>query len=237
MILSHMDSRFPFFPQEQNSGLAFSPYMMMRDMQNNENMASAGMMQHEQQRSAMPAMTNNPSTSGNFFSLQNSFDPTPTSQTMQMQRHAAGEMQDQMVGAKEHPVMAAPVASLQQKAPPKAEPKAPSQKSSTTKVGKKIKDAPRRPLSAYNLFFSDERERILKEREGTEGGGKIQVQEMAKIIGARWRQLSDNRREYYQQLADEDMKRHREAKKNQPKDVSVPKRPPTGKACNVIVRT
>ena len=101
------------------------------------------------------------------------------------------------------------------------------------------KDAPRRPLSAYNLFFSDERERILKEREeaaaieDVEGTGKakaarkIQVQEMAKIIGERWRALPDEWRKYYQDLADEDMKRHKEAKKRTPKDPSVPKRPPT----------
>ena len=93
---------------------------------------------------------------------------------------------------------------------------------------------PRRPLSSYNLFFSDERERILKEREaerqdpeGKKAARKVQVQEMAKIIGERWRTLSPEWKNYYQDLADEDMKRHKEEKKRNPKDPAVPKRPPT----------
>ena len=44
---------------------------------------------------------------------------------------------------------------------------------------KKPIDMPRRPLSAYNLFFSAERERILKQADTQEGGGAI-VPERAK---------------------------------------------------------
>ena len=124
---------------------------------------------------------------------------------------------------------------------------------------KKPADMPRRPLSAYNLFFSEERERILKEieeKEGkTEGGdttkaaeeettttpkededaskpkallrplipaqkkrrphrkthGKISFQQLARMVGERWKNLPDERRKKYQDLAQEDMKRQKQA--------------------------
>ena len=121
---------------------------------------------------------------------------------------------------------------------------------------------PRRPLSAYNLFFSEERERILREIEKKEGKndgndaddiekgvngeepeaskeevdeekpkallrplipsqkkrrphrkthGKISFQELAKMVGERWKNLPDPERKYYQDLAHEDMKRQKVA--------------------------
>jgi hypothetical protein len=136
---------------------------------------------------------------------------------------------------------------------------------------------PRRPLSAYNLFFSEERERILleidhkraqekkeeaeaeeasevqqkdseavegdtAEAEAEEGGedsiedknkpkallrpllpsqkkrrphrkthGKISFQLLAQMVGQRWKALSDEKRKYYQDLAQEDMKRQKRA--------------------------
>lgn len=118
-------------------------------------------------------------------------------------------------------------------------------------------------MSAYNLFFSEERERILKEiakKEGTNdiGGeseegdkgaagedadhekdgedeekpkallrplipaekkrrphrkthGKISFQELARMVGERWKSLPDDERKYYQDLAQQDMKRQKVA--------------------------
>lgn len=136
----------------------------------------------------------------------------------------------------------------------------PAKKKRTHK--KKPADMPRRPLSAYNLFFSEERERILKEIERKEGKdegeeekddvevktgeeppegsevdkdekpkallrslipaqkkrrphrkthGKISFQQLARMVGERWKNLPDDERKYYQDLAHEDMKRQKTA--------------------------
>lgn len=115
---------------------------------------------------------------------------------------------------------------------------------------KKPADMPRRALSAYNLFFSAERQRILKEIAAQEGGGttvnperltdgehvegcqalhrplfpsqvtrrphrkthgKIGFQTLAQTVGRRWKELSVEQKSYYQELADQDMTRQKDA--------------------------
>lgn len=101
-------------------------------------------------------------------------------------------------------------------------------KESKKKRKKKPKDCPRRPLSGYNLFFKDERKRILdaipvneKDRkpkdprdEITWPGkkrsphGKIGFENLAKTIGARWKEIDEEQLKYYKDLATKDLHRY-----------------------------
>mmetsp|Transcript_30324 Transcript_30324/g.50383 ORF Transcript_30324/g.50383 Transcript_30324/m.50383 type:complete len:291 (-) Transcript_30324:263-1135(-) len=98
---------------------------------------------------------------------------------------------------------------------------------------KKPKDKPKRPLSAYNFFFKEEREKILKIvladdpselqkdpeaddylDEETLGrlkkdGGKVSFEEMGKIIGQRWKNIDPDRLSKYSELASEDTERYK----------------------------
>lgn len=104
---------------------------------------------------------------------------------------------------------------------------------------KKPKNKPKRPLSAYNIFFRDERANILagipdKDDEededqnddhddGLDGPkkkssgkkrkrpphGKIGFESLAKIVGQRWKELKPEELAKYKKLADVDMVRYR----------------------------
>mmetsp|Transcript_12506 Transcript_12506/g.29837 ORF Transcript_12506/g.29837 Transcript_12506/m.29837 type:complete len:460 (-) Transcript_12506:205-1584(-) len=78
---------------------------------------------------------------------------------------------------------------------------------------KKPKDRPKRPLSAYNIFFKEERARILEEvaaSNGEDPQGKIGFQNLAKLIGKRWQELPANEMVYYKKKAETDMVRYKE---------------------------
>ena len=77
-----------------------------------------------------------------------------------------------------------------------------AKKKRARKKWKKPKDKPNRPLSAYNLFFQSERASMLGDQtpqEQTEKGkrlhrkthGKVGFAEMARVIGARWKNLPE----------------------------------------------
>ena len=74
----------------------------------------------------------------------------------------------------------------------------------------KPKDFPKRPLSAYNIFFKETREVIIKEAKE---GDNVDFQTMAKEIATRWKALEPKERERVDRLASADMERYREAVK------------------------
>eukprot|EP00536_Pseudo-nitzschia_multiseries_P012806 jgi/Psemu1/298229/fgenesh1_pm.508_\ len=98
---------------------------------------------------------------------------------------------------------------------------------------KKPKDKPKRPLSAYNFFFKEEREKIIKvvlaedpsavkqdpDDDGfldaetigrlKKEGGKVSFEEMGKIIGQRWKNIDPDRLQKYSELASEDTERYK----------------------------
>jgi hypothetical protein len=76
---------------------------------------------------------------------------------------------------------------------------------------KKPKDRPKRPLSAYNVFFKEERARILEEVEQSPmPNGKIGFQNLAKMIGKRWHELDPDSMKSYKKKAETDMVRYKQ---------------------------
>lgn len=98
---------------------------------------------------------------------------------------------------------------------------------------KKPKDKPKRPLSAYNYFFKEEREKILKILTAEDPlkveqdpeaqdylseaqigslrkeGNKVSFEQMGKIIGARWKNIDPDRLAKFSELASEDTERYK----------------------------
>jgi len=100
---------------------------------------------------------------------------------------------------------------------------------------KKPKGSPRRPLSAYNIFFKEERIRILaslpkqdptvkkgsRVRKNRNPHHKISFATLGKTIGSRWKQIDKASRAHYEELAKKDSERYaREMKAFQEKQDS-----------------
>jgi hypothetical protein len=78
---------------------------------------------------------------------------------------------------------------------------------------KKPKDMPRRPLSSYNLFFKEQRELLIggKAKQGPPPEVKkkgIGFANLAKSIGAKWKNLDQVSREPYEAIAAEEKDRY-----------------------------
>mmetsp|Transcript_50153 Transcript_50153/g.144520 ORF Transcript_50153/g.144520 Transcript_50153/m.144520 type:complete len:351 (-) Transcript_50153:172-1224(-) len=80
----------------------------------------------------------------------------------------------------------------------------------------KPKDYPKRPLSAYNVFFKETREQILAQKAKEEKPSdekrdhKLDFQTMAKEIASRWKSLDPKEKERVEKLAKKDMLRYRD---------------------------
>uniref|UniRef100_A0A7S2VBD4 HMG box domain-containing protein n=1 Tax=Entomoneis paludosa TaxID=265537 RepID=A0A7S2VBD4_9STRA len=83
---------------------------------------------------------------------------------------------------------------------------------------KKPEGMPSRPLSAYNLFFREQREIIVEERtvalgettaRGKRKRAKISFEELAKLIGGRWKNIAPDELERFKAMAEEDAKRYK----------------------------
>jgi hypothetical protein len=89
------------------------------------------------------------------------------------------------------------------------------------------KDRPKRPLSAYNLYFQEERQKILSKIPDTKVSsgsfqrkrrakakiphGKIGFECLAKEIGQRWQRLDADQINHFKELANKEMIRYKEA--------------------------
>jgi hypothetical protein len=66
---------------------------------------------------------------------------------------------------------------------------------------------PTRPLTAYNIFFHDQRQ-IIQEETMRTTGSKAHFTEVTKIVGSRWRKLGQEDRLHYKKLAAKDKQRY-----------------------------
>ncbi|KAL4795557.1 Non-histone chromosomal protein 6 [Aspergillus venezuelensis] len=79
-------------------------------------------------------------------------------------------------------------------------------KRETTTRRKKDPNAPKRGLSAYMFFANDNREKVREENPGITFG------QVGKMLGEKWKALSDKERKPYEDKAATDKKRYEDEK-------------------------
>jgi HMG (high mobility group) box len=72
---------------------------------------------------------------------------------------------------------------------------------------KKQKGLPKRPLSAYNLFFQSERPKIFE--EGVINHKRISFEGLAKLVGQRWQVLDEDMKQELRRRSQDDILRYR----------------------------
>ena len=75
-----------------------------------------------------------------------------------------------------------------------------------TRRKKKAKGMPKRPMNPYALFFQQERTKLV-DADGT--SKRLSYEELERIIGMRWRDLSSAERKDFEVLAAQDGERYR----------------------------
>jgi len=97
---------------------------------------------------------------------------------------------------------------------------------SSESAGLKEDAMPRRPLTAYNIFFRFERAKVLglpldfkiggirqeKKRPHRKTHGKIPFVELARHVSQKWKNLDQEKKAYFENLAKEELKTYKEAK-------------------------
>lgn len=78
------------------------------------------------------------------------------------------------------------------------------------KKWKKPKDKPNRPLSAYNIFFRNERAKLMQEIQHNQKNiGKVGFAPLAKHIAAKWKQLDKSSRKIFEAQAEIEQQRYK----------------------------
>ncbi|KAL4992133.1 high mobility group box domain-containing protein [Aspergillus falconensis] len=89
---------------------------------------------------------------------------------------------------------------------PKANPTRKTKTTRDTTRRKKDPNAPKRGLSAYMFFANDNREKVREENPGITFG------QVGKMLGEKWKSLSDKERKPYEDKAAADKKRYEDEK-------------------------
>ncbi|KAH0832509.1 non-histone chromosomal protein 6 [Fonsecaea monophora] len=89
---------------------------------------------------------------------------------------------------------------------PKASAKNTKAKGRGAEKKKKDPNAPKRGLSAYMFFANEQRENVREENPGISFG------QVGKVLGDKWKALSDKQREPYEKKAAADKKRYEDEK-------------------------